>query len=58
MLDRDDQPSEYEVPAGRRSMSSESSAPQRLNEQVHDTIEALKLKLENLRFFLSWHGNR
>lgn len=53
MLNQDE--SQYERQAGSERQNSQASAATPvLDQQVRQTIEALKLKVENLRLFLSW----
>jgi hypothetical protein len=55
MLDQDGSQYEYQVaPERQRSQSSAGAAAQGLERQVRDTVETLKLKIENLRLYLSW----
>ena len=38
--------------------SQERAVPRDLNQQIRDTVEALRLKIENLRIYLSSRNNR
>ena len=48
---------EYVVPEGQRSQASAGAVPG-LDRQVRQTVEDLRLKLENLRLFLYWRKDR
>jgi hypothetical protein len=48
---------QHVVPEGPRSQAS-AGAVTRLDLQVRQTVEDLRMKLENLRLFLSWRKDR
>jgi hypothetical protein len=55
MLRHDESHHEYQVTFDRqRSPSAPPGDAQGLEEQIRDTVEALRLKLDNLRLYLSW----
>jgi hypothetical protein len=50
MLDQD----RSQDASGRQNAQPSAGAGVGLDRQVRETVEALKLKVENLRLFLSW----
>ena len=55
MLDQDESRYERQVaPERQRSLSSAGRDARGLDRQIRDTVEAIRLKLENLRLYLSW----
>jgi hypothetical protein len=53
MLDQDESRYEGDVPSEGQNPQESADTPQ-IDQQVRETVEVLKLKLENLRLFLSW----
>jgi hypothetical protein len=46
---------EYQVASqGERSLQSASAVSQSLDQQIRETLETLRLKLDNLKLYLSW----
>ena len=55
MLDQDESRYERQVaPERQRSLSSAGRDARGLERQIRDTVESIRLKLENLRLYLSW----
>ena len=54
MLDQDRSQYETQDASDRQDAQAPAGAGMGLDRQVRETIEALKLKVENLRLFLSW----
>jgi hypothetical protein len=53
MLDQDRSQYQNEVASDRQNAQSPAGAVG-LDRQVRETVEALRLKIDNLRLFLSW----
>ena len=59
MLKQDESRREYKVAAeAQRALPAGGAVPEGIDQQVHDTIEGIKLKLENLRVYLSGRSSR
>jgi hypothetical protein len=54
MLNREASQYESQVAPERQRSQSSAGAVAGLDQQVRETVEVLRLKLENLRLFLSW----
>jgi hypothetical protein len=54
MINQDECQHERHASSERQDPSASAGAMAELDRQVRDTVEALKLKVENLRLFLSW----
>jgi hypothetical protein len=54
MINQDECQYERRACSERQDPPPSAGAVAELDRQVRDTVEALKLKVENLRLFLSW----